>query len=161
MPRGVYSRPSLDERLWAKVDKTTTCWLWKGSLWGGYGRIWKTGERSSTQVHRISWELVNGPIPEGILVLHKCDNGRCVRPSHLFLGSHQDNTDDMMRKGRHRTNSIRGVEHGRAKLSDDWVREIRSKYLGKGYTQEGLAKEYGISRGHIGRIVNNKIWKHL
>lgn len=159
MPKGIYPRPSLDERLWSKVDKTTTCWLWKGSLCGSYGRIKKTGAKISTPTHRVSWELVNGTVPEGVLVLHKCDNRICVRPSHLFLGSYQDNTVDMIRKGR--VNPRRGVENRSAKLNDTLVREIRSKYIEMELSQTELSREYGICQSRISSIVNNKAWKHV
>lgn len=102
-----YPMASLEERFWARVRKTESCWVWKGATCGpsGYGRIarGRRGEfhkKNSALVHRLSWELHNGPIPEGLLVLHRCDNPPCIRPDHLFLGTAKDNSDDKCAKGR-------------------------------------------------------------
>lgn len=87
-------------RFWDKVDKSGDCWLWTAGITAGkYGIISISGKRH--YAHRVSWELVNGPVPEGLFVLHKCDVRRCVRPDHLFIGTHDDNMADMMAKGRH------------------------------------------------------------
>jgi len=90
--------PPAEERFWAKVEKTDHCWNWKGSKvakrYGGFKLdIYMLA-------HRVSWIWANGPIPDGLYVCHKCDNGFCVRPDHLFLGSQQDNMNDMKSKGR-------------------------------------------------------------
>src|SRR5882672_3448747 len=88
------SRPGKD-KFWEKVNKTDTCWLWTGKIArDGYGYL------RDQAAHRVSWELHNGPVPEGKWVLHHCDIRPCVNPSHLFLGSRQDNMDDMSMKGR-------------------------------------------------------------
>jgi hypothetical protein len=108
-------------------------------------------------------------------VLHKCDNPRCVNPSHLFLGSHKDNTQDMIRKGRRGYTGVsgdsnpsrthpeclaRGSSHGMAKLSEGQVLEIL-KLRKVGYTQARLGKMFGVSREQIKNIVNNKQWRHV
>lgn len=105
MPRGVWPRPSMEERFWRRVQKTDSCWTWVGSLDGhGYGQIRASGPRDVTlmilRAHRYSYELHVGPIPEGLNVCHHCDNPRCVRPDHLFVGTARDNAIDMVRKGR-------------------------------------------------------------
>lgn len=85
---------------WAKVRKGPECWLWEGGVRGEYGQVkWN---REVTQAHRVAYELAFGPVLAGVLVLHRCDVKLCVRPTHLFLGSHADNSRDMVRKGRHR-----------------------------------------------------------
>jgi hypothetical protein len=88
------------DRFWSKVEKTEICWNWMGALCSsGYGNF-ITSDRRWSGAHRLSWEWANGPIPAGLCVLHRCDNRKCVRPEHLFLGSEGDNTNDMVAKGR-------------------------------------------------------------
>src|SRR5687767_4720826 len=92
------SRP-LSERFWEKVRKTDGCWLWTASRNAkGYGQIMY--QRRPIHAHRVSWQLANGPIPDGLCVLHRCDNPQCVNPGHLFLGTIVDNNRDMFAKGR-------------------------------------------------------------
>jgi len=100
-------RLPLNDRFWAKVDKASglgpqgTCWEWQASLNSdGYGNIGI--EQMTDRAHRLSWRLHYGPIPDGLSVLHKCDNPPCVRPDHLFLGTQADNVHDMQAKGRDR-----------------------------------------------------------
>jgi HNH endonuclease len=114
MPR---HRP-LTERFWEKVEKTDDCWLWLGNLNGngyGYTKL-EAPSRRNELAHRISWTLHFGPIPEGLFVCHHCDTPPCVRPDHLFLGTHSDNMKDMWRKDRG-FSLFRGVtrcKHGHA-----------------------------------------------
>jgi len=103
--KGFLQQP-LAERFWAKVCKSEHCWLWQGPTDGRYGEIWYNGAKC--RAHRITWELVNGPIPEGLLVCHTCDTPSCVRPDHLFLGTMSDNILDASRKGRL---DVRGRAH--------------------------------------------------
>jgi hypothetical protein len=94
---------TLEERFWRKVKKSEGCWEWQG--WrddGGYGSIGSFGNADRVKTHRYSWQLHNGPIPDDLLVCHTCDNPPCVRPDHLFLGTHLDNMRDKMKKGRHK-----------------------------------------------------------
>ena len=84
---------------WRKVTKSDGCWEWTGSCGAkGYGQVGVKGKNLRT--HRVSWELTNGKIPEQLIVCHHCDNPKCVRPDHLFLGTNKDNTQDMLSKGR-------------------------------------------------------------
>lgn len=87
-------------RFWKKVKKTDGCWLWMGSKPGGkYGGISHNGKQQ--MAHRVSWELHNGKIPDGMACCHHCDNPPCVRVDHLFLGTRKDNQQDSVKKGRH------------------------------------------------------------
>jgi hypothetical protein len=88
------------DRFFEKVDKTDDCWNWLASKkWDGYGQV--KFEGSMQTAHRTSWILHNGPVPEKLCVLHKCDNPGCVNPEHLFLGTQRDNVHDAIKKGRH------------------------------------------------------------
>jgi hypothetical protein len=137
-------------RFWEKVDKNGAngCWNWTASDVGGYGQF-RLGLRM-VQAHRISWELAFGEIPDKLHVLHQCDNPPCVNPAHLFLGTHQDNVDDRQQKGR----TLVGEQHGKHKLSDIQVAEIRRRYSTGKETQTDLAKVFGIAHSQISKIVN-------
>lgn len=159
-------RGTLAERFWARVDKRgpDECWPWLGAKnCGGYGRICKgnrKGGAPTIQAHRASYELNVGPIPDGLFVCHHCDNRACVNPAHLFLGTAQDNADDMVRKGRsprHGKTHNSGERNGRAKLTAQQVIEIRQSPM----TYDQISKVYGISDGAISGILSRKNWKHI
>ena len=146
-------RVSVDERFWTKVKKSKEkdgCWEWMAFRdRHGYGRIGCSGRRIKT-AHRVSWEMVCGEIPDGMFVLHRCDNPACVRPDHLFLGTQKDNMLDCAQKGRY---------CGTLNVGD--VLEIREKYANGNTSHRKLGKEFCVSRGHIARIVNRKNWRHI
>ena len=109
MPRGHFERPSPESRFWSRVDKNGSlpphmphlgpCWVWVGGTFSsGYGSFWLSGR--SSHAHRVAWELTYGKIPDGLFVLHCCDRPLCVRPEHLFIGTHADNVRDRDEKGR-------------------------------------------------------------
>jgi hypothetical protein len=153
-------RAPLEERFWNKVQKTDGCWLWTGYKKDtGYGLIY-SGDLSGKQerAHRISWILHNGPIPDNLHVLHKCDNPSCVRPDHLFLGTHQENMDDRERKKRRKP--ARGEKHGCSKLTTNDV--IRIRELGKQKVkQRDIGKIFNISQAVVWRILHRTLWTHV
>lgn len=141
------------ERFWGKVQKSDNpndCWIWLASQRQGYGQISLGGQNGTIEyAHRVVYELTFGEIPNGMYVCHHCDNHACVNPNHLFLGTQKDNLDDMTRKGRRPV----GEQHGRHKLTNDEVTEIRER------RPEGLlalSKLFGVSMAQISRIANRK-----
>lgn len=144
-----------EDAFWGCVRKTELCWEWtRGKHRFGYG--WFHNGRKTVTAHRYSYELHFGPIPEGMGVLHRCDNPSCVRPDHLFLGTQADNNADKVRKGRQH----RGEGTGGAKLCADDVRQIRELYAA-GLTQIKIAESFGICRENVGQIVRRETWKHV
>ena len=144
------------------------CWLWTGSLYpSGYGR-----RRIGTVTRvasREAWRLYRGPIPSGLCVCHRCDNPPCVNPDHLFLGTIKDNAYDMIAKGRHSHGAShvasmrppRGMQHNRAKVTDDQVIAIRRAYKEGGETHRSLALRFGINHSSIGCILRGTRWRHV
>lgn len=150
-------RPLID-RFWQKVARMVTgCWNWCASTnGGGYGQIWDDNKRRRIDAHRLSWEIHFGRIPEGLSVLHRCDNRLCVRPDHLFLGFQSDNIRDAWNKGR----LVFGQKQWCAKLTDDDVRAIRILRL-RGHSLKFLATKYGVSQSTISLVARYKRWKHV
>lgn len=136
-------------RFWKRVKKTRRCWEWTGPVGQrhGYGNLKRNG--LNVLAHRVAWSLTYGD-PKDALVLHECDNRRCVRPSHLFLGTHQDNSDDKIAKKR-------GRYRPRCKLTAEAVKLLRS-FKGR-ERQIDTAKRFGIHRSHVSRILRGAAWK--
>ena len=165
--RGSHKRASVEERLWRRVDKGgatvrgmgTPCWIWKGgkNAPNGYGQISYNGKVTGT--HRVALILSGVSVPDGMLVLHRCDVRTCVNPDHLFVGTVQDNSDDKVAKGRHVY--FQGTAHGMAKLNDGSVREIRRLYAAGEWTIVALGERFGVSFPTISRIVLRKNWAHV
>lgn len=150
-------------RFWSRVDKSGECWVWKGSVTPpGYGRIGYDGKRG--YAHRLSWELANGPIPDGMFVLHRCDNRVCVRPEHLFLGTQSDNMADMDAKGRRvmptPEQQLRGEAHPWAKFTESEVKEIRRLWEA-GCTQGAIARRFRTTQSYVSEIVSRRKWAHV
>jgi hypothetical protein len=175
-----YPAKPIKERFWAKVDKTTTpdgCWTWLGCDGHGYGYfgmyvggIWKRVKGSL-----IAWEFANDPewpdktdgfstLSEGMMICHRCNNSICVRPDHLYAGTSTDNNRDTVKAGH--KNSPHGEEAWDAKLTWEQVREIRNLYSNKeGFyrkatvSQRSLAKQFGVSRIAIRKVLSHSSWK--
>lgn len=174
------ARP-LAERFWENVDKngpvmpgmSTPCWIWAGyRKRSGYGEVLvgsrADGTRRREKAHRVGWNLVNGPVPSGKMVLHHCDNRACIRAdvdpavSHTFLGVHVENMADMRDKGRRSGKGSRpGESNGAARLTPAQVDEIRARYAAGGIAQRALAGEFGISQTQVGRIVRGARWRRV
>ncbi len=151
---------SLRERFNAKVDRTSTpegCWNWTGALQHGYGEIRREyPDVGIARATHVAWAFEHGPVPIGIILCHRCDNPRCVRVEHLFLGTAADNSADAVAKGR--TNQ--GMEHHSHKLEPWMIIEIRRRYAhGEGAT--ALGREFGVRHPSILDIVNHKTWKSV
>lgn len=147
-------RSSVDDRFWSKVLKADDgCWVWTASRdRDGYGYVGLGGV--TRRAHRVSWSMANGNIPPGLFVCHSCDNPPCVNPAHLFLGTLADNNKDRAAKGR----SAKGERHGQAKLTEEKVAFIRSKYAKGGVTKKSLAEQFGVDASTIGLVINGKQW---
>lgn len=144
------------DRFWSKVHKTEKCWNWIGSqIAGRYGGF---NNGQSLLAHRFSWMIHFGKIPDGLCVCHKCDNGFCVRPDHLFLGTQLENVRDMHQKGR--ANKSRGSEHRNSKLNEEGVMEIRRK-ISSGIPALEIAQQHQISRCLVNGIKMGRAWKWL
>jgi len=143
-----YEPPTFEDRFWAKVEKTSGCWNWTGTkLAQGYGMI--SHNRKMRPAHRISWEMVNGKIPDGLDIMHMCDNPSCVNPDHLKPGTHQDNMLDMFRKGRRKT-----------RFDAEMIRDIRRR-CAEGETTISVARSYRVAGHTIVKIVRREAWAHV
>lgn len=144
--------PCATERFWAKVDKSGPrgCWLWTGGHTGaGYGAFSLTHDKTIL-AHRYSWILANGEIPDGLEVLHQCDNPPCINPMHLFLGTQSENMTDMASKGR---------QPGK-KLTIDQIRAIRL-LRSQGAILKRIAKQFGVSIATVSKIAKLEIWRAI
>lgn len=144
------------ERFEKKVSVAENgCWLWTGSVnHAGYGGMGTCGTKTA-RAHRVSYELHVGPIPDGMCVCHRCDTPACVRPGHLFLGTHQENMHDMVVKGRKA--STRGELGGLAILTEALVREIRAS----AESTRSIARRLGTDHTTIHSARIGRTWKHV
>ena len=156
----------------SKPDGEDGCWLWdEGRDKDGYGLIYSKELGGLKKAHRVAYILFKDAIPEGLCVLHSCDNPPCVNPKHLWTGTRRNNIDDMVAKGR----SLHGTKGSKTKLTEKQVLEIRASYVPrkggvpKGHSRKTqyigsvrwLARKYNVSRSAIQFILHGKNWAKL
>lgn len=148
------------KRFWNKVDVRgeDDCWEFQGAL-NSTGRGAFSIGRKNIKAHRYAYETKVGAIPDGMLVCHHCDNGKCCNPKHLFLGTMADNVRDMINKGRKRV--LRGDDDPKSKLNSGQVLEIVHLYKTGFFTQPHIARMFGVSRSAIESILNGYNWNHV
>lgn len=147
-------QPIANRLLHHVTKQANGCWEWTSNIGTTRTASLNVGGKL-IKTSRLSYETWVGPIPEGLVVRHKCDNGPCINPEHLELGTMADNSRDMVERGR----SARREGHSQAKLTWEKVRLIREKYRAGLATQETLGEEFGVSRRCIGKVVNNDTWQ--
>ena len=143
-------------RFWASVSNKSLeheCWEWqKGLTVAGYGKV-KMRPKTLT-AHRVAYVIANKESPS--LIMHSCDNRKCVNPAHLMAGTHKENMADMARKGR----QAFGDRHGRTHLSDEDVSKLRLMYA-EGAKMKAIAAHFGIKKGSVTNIACGRYWPHL
>lgn len=160
-PMFSHNRPrgTLEERFFRKIVITEGCWEWIGPTRpNGYGHIQKGGKGSPTlSAHRLSYEMHKGKIPDGLVIMHSCDNPACVNPDHLSAGTFKENTADMIAKGRKRIVAPKGTDNGKAKLNDSLVRYIRQSSK----NAASIARELSLSANCIRGVRTGRTWSHV
>lgn len=156
------------DRFWAKVKKTDGCWLWQAACHpGGYGKLYFRGRVQAA--HRVAWTLLRGEVPAGLVVMHACDNRKCVNPEHLSVGTQAENLRDMRTKGRHAHGALHyrrfrapeiGESSRNAKLTNEQARQIIHALLA-GQSRKKLAAQFCVSKGTIHAIALRKNWAWL
>jgi len=140
---------TLEQAFWEQVESADGCWEWRGARQpNGYGRLCIGGKK--LLAHRLSYELNIGPVPDGLLVLHTCDNKPCVRPDHLYAGTRQDNARDVFERA--------SFNHPTDKLSFELADELRRVAREEGSSQDALARQFGVSRSQVGKVLQGIHW---
>ena len=153
-------KKTISERLFEGSRKICDCFVWTGHKnKKGYGLIWDQDRRKQITTHRVAWEIANGPIPEGICVLHHCDNPSCVRSDHLFLGTNLDNVKDKMAKGRQQR--LKGETNPFSKLTDEIIVQARTMYSRGDISYREIGEHFGVSLWTIGMAIRKKTWGHV
>lgn len=157
-----WSQATLEVRFWNKVNKRSDdeCWLWLGQLMpNGYGRISLGAKNLGGEgAHRVSWKLSNNQdIPPKMVVMHSCDNPKCVNPKHLSLGTPKENTQDMISKGRMVVVPPVGKENGKAILDEEKVKLIRASTE----SHAALGRRLGVSPNCVRGVRTGRTWSHV
>ncbi len=150
-----------DSRFWTRVDRRTSaaCWPFLGRR-NTYGYGMFSSMSKQMYASRFAWIITRGPVPNGLVVCHRCDNPPCCNPDHLFLGTSADNVADMIAKGRHRGGGVRGAAHHAAVLTEEIVRAIRER-VSAGLRTCDIAKEFGLRWGTVDHVVKRRSWKDV
>lgn len=150
--RNAEERPSLQGKFNSLFTRGEGCWEWQGTIDGyGYGVVDYAGSRY--RAHVLALEFDGRTVPQGMVACHHCDNPRCVRPDHLYVGTQRQNVQDASRRGR----LLKGDRHHQSKLTENQVREIRR--LDLPYAE--IARLYGVSRPTVTRAIKGKTWRHV
>lgn len=140
----------MEQRFWEKVEKSEGCWNWIGALSVnfGYGMFNQGKDLGTIKAHRLSWKMQNSEIPEGMMVCHRCDNPKCVRPDHLFLGTAVENNRDKWEKGR------------QGRFTPEKARRIRSLHNRHKdvLTHRRIADWFGVSKATITHMLTGRNW---
>jgi len=148
---------SVEDRFWEKVDKSGSCWTWTAFRdKDGYGLFKVDGKNIGA--HRFSYTIENGRIENGKLICHSCDNPSCVRPNHLWLGTHKDNAQDKVRKGR--VQNQNGELNPNCMYTENNIRAMM-KLLKSGMKQKDIGKLFGVRQQYISKVKNGQTWKHV
>ena len=150
------------EHFWARVMKTSGCWLWSGPPNNsGYGSAVHPLSGKVASVHRIAYELTSGPIPQGLIACHRCDVRLCVNPSHIFIGTYKDNAADCKAKGRLSRKGCGKPQNGEnnhgAKLTWEVVHQIHKMFAEK-VSQREIARRLGVHHANVWAILHQKSW---
>ncbi len=148
-----------EARFWGHVHVSPGCWEWTGHLnRDGYGLLWRGDQLSEMLAHRVAYAIANGPLDDSVVVRHRCDNPKCVRPDHLAAGTRADNHADMVERGR----QSRGKAHSDAvrnapRLTADMVSMIRSE-AGRKYSAPALAALFRVSAKAVLDVRRGRTW---
>lgn len=163
---GRWPRAKMPERFWMKARKARGCWEWLGSLHpDGYGMfsVKRDGQWRAEKTHRIAWEIAHGRRPPRFgVIMHSCDNPKCVRPGHLRLGTQQENIADMNAKGRR--NGLNGGRHRWAKMSDadaQYIKLLRALHGRQDGVVLAISRHVGVSVDAAQKVVSGRAWRHI
>lgn len=162
-------RLSPHEAFWLHVEDVGECWMWKGNVSRRYGRLYIAGR--TIRAHRYAWEAVYGPVPDGLVVCHRCDQPLCVRPDHLFAATPAENNADRAAKGRsakgdrhparmHPETRPRGEAHGMAKYTAQQIQGAKAM-IDAGHTLNDIARLTGINKSTLSKVKRGIQWAPL